>query len=417
MKGVSKRFRLISGMNWKHYIQSSSILTFLSVWGMLCGFFVTWLFANFLEKRTFGTYSYLLAVISFMSIFSMTGMGIAVSRAAAIGLDGVYREALLISLKWSLLGSLVVFFFASNFLFLWHDYQISLILSMIAFIFPLLSPCTLYHSYFRGKEKYGFSAALSVFVVTTKSLLITLVVLMWPGNLLLLFAATFLPQISFNTCLTVILVRLVANKASDTESLKFGKKVQGVVVLETISSLINTLVIPAFLSLEELAAYAISIAIPECLRALLKNIRTVLFPRFARLGFERGKEILQERVWIVWAVPLILILPYVIIAPQIFDFFFPRYREYATLSQLIALSVFFSFFNIITWPLLEANAKGRFLLFIELGTSLTTIFTSILLIQSYGLLGAVASLFIQRITRLGLTALTIWRPPQTILCR
>ena len=65
--------------------------------------------ANFLPKEIYGNYKYVLSLIAIIGAFSLTGMATAVTQAVAKGFEGNLKYGLKISLKWSLVTSIVFF--------------------------------------------------------------------------------------------------------------------------------------------------------------------------------------------------------------------------------------------------------------------------------------------------------------------
>ncbi len=63
-------------------------------------------FANLLPKETYGTYKYIMSIVSLLAIPTLAGMNTAIIQAVARGYEGSVMPAFKTKVKWGLLGGL-----------------------------------------------------------------------------------------------------------------------------------------------------------------------------------------------------------------------------------------------------------------------------------------------------------------------
>ena len=82
---------LVSGGSWLLFEQGASILLSLGL---------AVLFGHFVSQDTYGNYKYILNVSGLLGIFSLSGLGTAVTRAAARGDEGALTQGFVLNLRW-----------------------------------------------------------------------------------------------------------------------------------------------------------------------------------------------------------------------------------------------------------------------------------------------------------------------------
>src|SRR5260221_13586855 len=75
---------------------------------LMVGFLLTYLYANFVSKEIFGQFNFILSILSMLGIFSLVGMNQALTFAISEGFHGNFQKAVNQTLKFSLIGTLVL---------------------------------------------------------------------------------------------------------------------------------------------------------------------------------------------------------------------------------------------------------------------------------------------------------------------
>src|SRR3569832_1750989 len=106
------RARLISLLRWSeqytktvlvYLAQGSFWLSVGQVGSLLLSFLLAVIFGHLASPDTFGNYKYIISFASLLTVLSLSGLGTAVSRAAARGAEGSLAQAFRISLRYSVL--------------------------------------------------------------------------------------------------------------------------------------------------------------------------------------------------------------------------------------------------------------------------------------------------------------------------
>ena len=108
------------GTDVSYLVRGSFWLVIGSVASMLIGLLLSILYARYLPKETYGSYRYVLSIVSMVGIFSLPGFGTAITRSSARGFDGTFRRLSRIMFFSSFgisvvyLGSAIFFFFQNQ---------------------------------------------------------------------------------------------------------------------------------------------------------------------------------------------------------------------------------------------------------------------------------------------------------------
>ena len=149
------------------------------------------------------------------------------------------------------------------------------------------------------------------------------------------------------------------------------------------------------LGAKELAVYVFATAIPDQYKGITKTIDSLLLPRFAK----QKPSLIKESIWkksIIYFVFLTFFAAiYYFAAPYIFTLLYPAYAESVFLSQIYVLGIVFVFGSI-PFSAMKAEMNNKILYTYKFVFAVFQILSLIILMNFYGLLGAVVARILHR---------------------
>jgi len=370
-------------------------LTLGQITGSTASVLLALAFAHFSTKEFYGYYAYIISLIAVLGIFTLSGLSLAVTQSVAYGFEGSLREGFKKNLVWSgpfLLASICVIFY-----YLYHgNTQISLPLLVAIIWLPITSSALLYNAFLNGKKEfkrgaqYGSIYNLVPAIITALSLLFT-------QSLVFIIFIFF-----FSECLiTLIFYKKTLdlyhpNEEVDPSLLKHGKQLTVVGILGVIAGQIDKIIVFHYLGPVDLAIYVFAVAAPEQLRYILRNVRLLAIPKFAKEPMEKIREQFWTKNIRMGIVLLFAILAYVILSPFLYTLIFPQYESSIIYSQIFSLSLI-SMVSIFPYALIQAKREHKKLTVLTLIDALSLCGFSILFVPIYGLWGAIIAKIINRI--------------------
>ncbi len=357
-------------------------------------------FANLVPPETYGTYKYILSIAGIFAIFTLPGLGTAIMRTSARGGEGVIHTATRTRVLFSLLGTLVAIV-GSTYYFLNNNIELAIALLIIAATIPVFDTFTLYLAHLIGKRRFDLHTKYQAItqIVSTVILVITILI---THNIAFVLLAYFVPISIIRFILYVRTSRTIIGKIDPEETKKtltYGKHLTAISILGIVASNIDKVLFWKFLGPAQLAIYAFAIAVPEQIRGPLKGVGELAFPKFAQQNQEEIRQNMPS-FWRKFNIFILVLLGisvlYIIMAPFIFKFLFPKYMESVIYSQIFSLGLI-SAPNSILIRLLESQKKIRVQYILETVYSVTLIVLLVILIPTFGILGGVISIVISRL--------------------
>ena len=357
---------------------------------MLSGFFLSITFANLFPKESFGTYKFVLSMVSILAIFSFTGLSTSVIQSAARGFGGSLRQGFRINLKWSIgmfLGGLglSVYYYLNGNALLSFSFLLAGILS------PITVSASLYGAYLMGKKDfkrgtfYGMvrnivpAVALIVTLVLSRSLPIIITVYFFIGALvpLLLYYKT-------------LRAYKHENKKEDPKLVSYSGHLSAMDIIGNFAHYLDKILIFHYLGAVPLAIYAFAIAPVEQLQGGKKILSTLILPKISGRSFEELQKSTPRKALILTVYALLLALVYALLAPHFYKFFFPQYLDsvlYSQVYSLTLLAVFGTMFN----ETLIAHKKKKEMYLHRTIVPIVQIALFFILLPLYGLMGLIVT--------------------------
>lgn len=388
---VSNRFW---GVDSGSAIKDTGYLFFGQLVGNIVSFAVMIVAARYVDKEVYGTYRSLLATVSIIGAFSLSGLSTAIIRSTAKGFDELFTESFKRQLVWSV-GSFIATLMFALYHYTQGDFQIAFAIVVSAVAFPLINSALLYKSYLNGKKKYQLLATTNaVTAIVAGSALILVMIL--NANILTLTITYYFVNMVITLILYFFVIRKVPpNHTAEPTHTDLEFHLSAINVFDVLASQIDKVILFYFFGPVTVAVYTFATAMPEQLRNVVKFIPQIALPRIAKQTFEetRRKALPVILKMFIFTIPIAIC--YIVFAPLLFKLLFPTYQEAIFYSQIFALIIIFD--NGIAGAILKAHTRIR-----ELYVSnIVVIIAKLVLLIAGGLfLGVIGVIFSRIIARM-----------------
>lgn len=356
IKEYADRYSRKLNLDLSYFIVNSLWMILRHAVLILSGLLVTVALARVLPRHEFGLYQLLITIISVAAIFSLPGMGRAITQSVSRGLQGVYSEAIRKSLRFSFLGSIGLFL-ASGYYWWVHELLFSKILFIAAIAFPFITVFTKWNDLLTGLEKFNVAskfmmAQSSLFLILTLAVLIVSPTLMAVSLLYLGYHAATEIFFHFRS------KSYIRNRKKDPEVLGYGMFLSYLSAFGTLATHIDKLIVGVFIGPAELAIYYVISVVALKIKDVAKTILVVLLPRMSttRLSFWKLVEQQKLNLGILMILSGIASVIFYLAIPFLDKLLFGEpYQSYYHLSRYFAVMVFMS--GPVVFTTLYANAK------------------------------------------------------------
>jgi O-antigen/teichoic acid export membrane protein len=313
------------------------------IFSMIATFFLSIGYANLLPQDAYGNYKFVITLTSIIGAFSLTGINNALVQATVIHGKNFLKDFLKISIRWSVL-SIAIFIAIAIYYFINRNFLLGTSMAIISICNPLISGFSLYRSFLNGQKNFRLLNRLSV-VETVFSSLVIFITILLSNSALVLISVYFISRVFINK----ILFSFVNYKFSNEEELKDGELINMskhwsfMRIISIIATKIDEIIIFHFLGAVQLAIYVFSLAIPNQMVGLFKHLYTLSLPKFVK---SKKRSNVFSKSLKIFLITLPIALAYVIIAPPLFNTFFPKYTDSIIFTQVFSILILFGGSNI-----------------------------------------------------------------------
>ena len=377
-----------------YFIQGGSWLTLSTLIAGLGGIALSSLFARLWPADVFGQFSFLTAALSFMSLTVLPGMAQAVTQAAAEHKDGTYKATIKILARWSVLGT-VLLIGGSLYFYLRQNPNLAAATFASALAFPITSVFSLYNSYLSGKKKFK-KVAIFTIIAQLSSIAATAFALIFFPSLLGVAIFSSWSTAIVNLTLTSLAIRDLQNNRVDKKLLDFGKHLSFSQMLPIGAEYFDRFFIPFLLGFSANAVYTFAILIPVQIHSFLKIFINLAQPKITEIDDRNLQKDLVKKCFLLELLILAIVLTYIFSAPYIFALLYPGYKKSAVvISQIFSLSLLYFPSNLFGLGLIKKrNTKSIYVN--NAIYALVSIFSLLILVPTFGILGAAISKIISR---------------------
>ena len=351
-------------------------------------------FANLLPKETYGTYKYIMSIVSLLAIPTLAGMNTAIIQAVARGYEGSVMPAFKTKVKWGLLGGLASLILTGYYYFQGNN-TLAISFLITAVFVPFMDSLLIYDSYLNGKKNFK---ALSNYTIITRivSMIVMVGAIFLTKNIFLIIASYF----TINTLLRIIFFKITflknkLNTENDPETISYGKHLSLMNIIGSVAMQIDKILVFHYLGSIDVAIYSIAIAPIDQIKPVFKNIQFLLLPKFASKNINSIKNNLTQKILKSSIILIFIVVLYILASPFLFKHIFPQYPESIFYTQLYSISLL-TVFMVIPISVLRAHNKKnelyKFNLF-AFGLQIIIIFISV---KFFGLIGVIIGRIISK---------------------
>lgn len=323
------------------YLVSSGFWSALSyVTQIGFGIVTTIVLANVLAPEALGTYQFIVAMAGVIGVFSLTGMGTAITRAVAQGHEGTLRSGVSVNLKWSS-GIVAAAGLIAGYYWYQGNNDLAIAFLLIGTFVPLTESFILYESYLVGKQAFRDEVMLGLWrkPLPLVALLFTLYFTQHVPTLIgVYFAATSLS--------TILVYRLIIKKYQPTntphsETIAYSKHISVMNVLFRVSEHADKVMLWYLLGPVAVATFAIAQLAVKYSGGLASVVSYVVLPKVSQRDLTSLQASIPRKVWIFTLALVPLMVVYMLLIPVIFSLLFPNYPESIPLAQTLGLLFLF----------------------------------------------------------------------------
>ncbi|MGB2580222.1 MAG: oligosaccharide flippase family protein [Minisyncoccia bacterium] len=295
-------------------------------------------FANLIPQETYGTYKYVLSITGLLTILTLRGMDSAVLQSIARNFEGVLIPALKTKIRWGLLSALSSICIAIYY-YINGNNTLAISFLIASGFLPFMDSFGIYNALLNGKKLFHLSATYAA-LSQIGSAIAMAGSLFFTKNLFIILFVYFASWTIFRFVFFVITIKkFPPNNKIDPETIPYGKHSSVVNILDAIVSSIDGLLIFHYLGPINLAVYSFSLAPVAQIRSMLGNIPTLAIPKLStRLSSEIDK-VLKKRIFLLIVLGTLLSFAYILVAPYVYNIFFPKYLASVFSSQLFSLAI------------------------------------------------------------------------------
>lgn len=296
--------------------------------------------ARLLPKDVYGQYKYILAAVALLGSFTLTGLGTAVFQSVASGFDGAIRQGFWANLRWSALAFLGAFALAAYY-FTQGNHALAFGFLIGGSLSPILSSANLAGTFLQAKKDFRRSAIYFGIIETLVSIGALAIAVLLTHNPLILAAVYFLGNTLTTLWIYRHIVRLYTPDPTKTDPgmMRYAKHLSLMGILSGIAGNIDQVLLFHFVGPAQLAIYNFATAIPDQTKGPLKALNTMTQAKFVNRSDNEIRAGMRNKMLWIFLSSLVFITLYILAAPYIYGFLFPKYMEAVWYSQIYVVSL------------------------------------------------------------------------------
>jgi O-antigen/teichoic acid export membrane protein len=285
---------------------------------------VSALMAHIFSKKSFGMYSFLFTLISFLSLTSLPGLYVVVFRATAKQLHGVFIRATKFGFLTAQLGSIILLTIAGLYMFR-SNQAMARASAIAALLFPFYYGIRTWMSYMQGRELFKIYSIFRIFSHLGVSIALSLALIITRGNFIVV-VTTYLVTVSILQVTFYYKSKAIAPPANDEIEpnwLASSIKLTAINLSSHIYNYADKLIVGIFLGVELLAVYTIASGIVFAINSLIEQSLTASYPHIFRANPAEILNIIKRTIptifILVVAATFVLIMITPIILPLLYS--------------------------------------------------------------------------------------------------
>jgi O-antigen/teichoic acid export membrane protein len=353
-------------------------------------------FARLVTQNLYGQWNFIFSVFGICAIFTLPGIGTAITRSVSTGHDRTLVRGTKQRFKWSVLGTFVVIGVG---LYYWFTGEVvigkSLIISSL--FFPFYHSLLGYASFFSGKKQFDKVAKYQL-ITQAVSILVTVGVIYFSRNLILIVMAYLLSFSVLRGYFFRLAYRNMENRNDDPSAVPYGRHLTVTLIPTEIRQYYDRIIIALFISFQELAIYAVALGFADVIYSFSSIIATLILPKLSQMDKETAYREVKKR-WPLLILGFGIVCGILIaLSPYIIPFFYSaKYAGSVFYAQLLLISVIIAApVPIINKALFPSQKRVSELYRLRIYGSIIEIILLTVLALKFGLLGVVIAVILGR---------------------
>lgn len=371
----------------RYILKGGSWLTVGNIISSFAYFLLSLLFASILSKDDVGNYRYVLTLSGLVFTLSLTGMNGGIIQAVSRGYEGVFKKAVKMQLLWGIIPAFITIIISIYYL-LNRNYFLGITLFIAAIFSPFINSFNLYAAYLNGKKKFKEMSLYSVIIAIVSSLFLALALFF--KLKLELIVLIFFTSNAIGAWLSykITQIKESPNNNIDESAIKYGKHVSIMNIFISGAQYLDGIIVFHYLGASSLAIYYFATLIPNYSRDIFKIIPTLAIPKFSIRTYDEIRLTIKRKLILFLGVVFLFIIGYIIIIPELFKIFFPKYLDAVPYAQVAGVSILFviSFFSV---SILNAHLLTKKLYIFNVISSFVRVVFVFIGVHFFGLWGVV----------------------------
>jgi len=403
MKLFSRLLKFIEryvGVDMKYITNNGFWLVLSQIVTGLQTLLITILLANKLSQDTLGEYRLAISALSILLLFSMPGMQTAIMESTPKGFTNNLVIGIKSKIKFGLIGSIVAFAISAYYI-LSNNTNLALIFISLALFIPFFDSATLYTQQLHSLKKFKRAAIYNIIVKLILLLSLTCTIFLFDVNALVLILLFLISQTALNaffTKKTISSLEPTPKPCFDTGLIPYAKHLSVMSILLIIATHLDQILVWHFIGATELAVFFMAMAIPQEFLRFASLLPSLAFPKFAVADIAHLRLTLMSKLWKYFAVIVVIVALYILLAPYLFMLLFPTYTNAIIYTQVLALIILQSPFLIIK-TFFNATKSIKTLYILSTVFPIIRISLGLVLVVLFGLWGIVSAILIEALLR------------------
>lgn len=383
------------------YLGRSSTWTLAgNIVGMAVALVLSFVYARYLTKEFYGTYTYVQNLINIALIFTLPALGTSVPYAVARGAAGTLRYFTRIRFLLGFVGTIILLGMGIYFLGENND-PVAWALIIASFFIPLYATRGIFVTYWNAQKAFKKRVTYTTIVKIITGIGLTgmaLLMYFWRPPLTIGIPLFILVYLTLLTTIEWVFSRRALKHIShdapvEKDALTNGTHYAAMSFLPSLAYRLDIPILFAFLDPTAVAVYTFATTPVRQLRSILKSISGIIPPKIATKPLRDLAHTLPPKIFKSSLILIIPTLTYVLLAPWFFSILYPRYMESVIFTQIFALSIIVYPFIVFSQVLTSSNSIR--LKYIEnIVGAIIRIVLLYTLTSLYGILGAILALVI-----------------------
>lgn len=346
-------------------------------------------FANLLSPEEYGTYRFIISIVSLWGGILLSGANIAVTGAVARGAERTFNASITLQFKWNLAGVICIAGTGVYYL-VQGNTNIGYPILAASLIYPISSIFNTYIAYFAGIRDFRNQSIYESIASATYVSVIFIALLLGAnaGLLAVLFFLSNLIGHSFG--FAKARSKVDPSTPADNTALTFAKQLTLISIPASFILQLDSIIVFHYLGSAGLAIYAFSMLGPDKLSGLLKSVSTLALSKFARRTTNQLRSSMLKRSFQFSIFAACIALAYIVAAPYIFRVFYSQYLDAVRYTQIYALSLVAAGV-MLPMSSLFAQSRIRRIAATNFGLPIVQLAIIFLGVRYYGLPGAIAA--------------------------